>query len=83
MGFYYLDPCKVKTIWHFEAALWRFLVNKQKLCLHLMLLTKTHCVYSLGLTNVSDARRENKEALVKRYTHTVAPLVVKNSTGYL
>ncbi len=28
-----------------KAALWSFLVNKQKLCLHSVLLTRTHGVY--------------------------------------
>ena len=27
-----------------KTALWAFLVDKQQLCLHLVLLTKTHCV---------------------------------------
>lgn len=33
------------------GALWSFIVNKQKFCLH-SVLSKTHCVYPCALTNV-------------------------------
>ncbi len=41
-----------KQFWFIKGALWSFLVNKQTFCLHSASLTRTHCVYPWGLTDM-------------------------------